>query len=61
MSSEKVQYLIVSKRPSFRELVRFVLEWQFDSIIHTSDSESAALEYLRSLDEQFPHMIIYEY
>lgn len=59
--SDKIQYLIVSKRAAFRELVRFVLEWQFVCDVRTSDSESAALEYLRSLDSDFPNMIIYEY
>ncbi len=58
---EKVHYLIVSKRPAFRELVRFVLEWQFECVVQTSHSESAALEYLRSVDIHFPNMIIYEY
>lgn len=58
--SEPVNYFVVSKRASFRELVRFVLEWQFISHVNTSDSESAALEYLRATDD-FPNMIIYDY
>lgn len=61
MNEKKINYLVVSKRPAFRELVRFVLEWQFVCAVQTSDSESAALEYLRGLDGEFPHMIIYEY
>lgn len=58
---EKIHYLVVSKRPAFRELVRFVLEWQFECVVQTSDSESAALEYLRGVNIHFPNMIIYEY
>lgn len=58
--TEPVNYFIVSKRAAFRETVRFVLEWQFVCNVTTSDSESAALEYLRNTDV-FPNMIIYEY
>lgn len=58
--SEPVNYFVVSKRAAFRELVRFVLEWKFVCNVNTSDSESAALEYLRATDV-FPNMIIYEY
>lgn len=58
--SEPVNYFVVSKRAPFRELVRFVLEWKFVCNVNTSDSESAALEYLRQTDV-FPNMIIYEY
>ncbi len=56
-----VHYLVVSKRPAFRELVRFVLEWQYECEVQTSDSEARALEYLRDANVHFPHMIIYEY
>lgn len=59
-TTEVVNYFVVSKRPAFRELVRFVLEWQFVCEVFTSDSESAALEYLRAT-EIFPNMIIYDY
>lgn len=58
--TEPVNYFIVSKRPAFRELMRFVLEWQFECKVITSDSESAALEYLRAT-EIFPNLIVYEY
>jgi hypothetical protein len=58
--TEAVNYFVVSKRSAFRELVRFVLEWQFQCEVFTSDSESAALEYLRST-QVFPNMIIYDY
>lgn len=58
--AEPVNYFVVSKRAGFRELVRFVLEWQFVCKLTTSGSESDALEYLRATDV-FPNMIIYEY
>ncbi len=58
--TEKVHYFVVSKRAGFRELTRFILEWQYDCVVTTSDSESAALEYLRQIDI-FPHMIVYDY
>jgi response regulator RpfG family c-di-GMP phosphodiesterase len=37
-----------------------VLEWQYDCVVTTVESESDALEYLRLIDV-FPHLIIYEY
>lgn len=59
-SAPLVHYLVVSKNTAFRELTRFILEWQFDCTIETCDDESAALKYLKTI-EIFPHMIIYEY
>jgi HD-GYP domain-containing protein (c-di-GMP phosphodiesterase class II) len=58
--TDKVHYLIVSKRASLRELVRFVLEWKFECLVQTCENESEALEYLRDI-QIFPHMIIYDY
>ncbi len=58
--AEPVHYFVVSKRPAFRELVRFVLEWRYVCKVETSDSEAAALEYLRHATV-FPNMIIYDY
>ncbi|MCE3014055.1 MAG: hypothetical protein LW878_13425 [Proteobacteria bacterium] len=55
-----VHYLVVSKNTAFRELTRFILEWQFDCVIETCADESEALKYLKTI-EVFPHMILYEY
>ncbi len=60
MESDYINYLIVSGKKEFSEIIRFIVECRFKSNVSVSQNPSDAMEYLKKANS-FPQLIIYDY